>query len=523
MSDTVSESLLDRTFQNVANAWRDIATSAARRIGIGPGGDPAKSSEALEALMRECVEARGGEVSARQRTAELGRVYLEMSSSGRREFLTLMAHKFAVDAAAVTQAVEALNQAGEDAARLAAERKARRVLVPRYLKLLTQFNTLPEGVKFLADLRADLLALIKEDPYLAALDDDLHELLTSWFDVGFLDLRRITWESSAALLEKLILYEAVHEITSWSDLRDRLDSDRRLYALFHPRMPEEPLAFVEVALVKGISTSIQALLDEQAPLGDPADADTAIFYSISNTQRGLKGIAFGEYLIKMVVQQLTRDLPQIKSFCTLSPVPGFRSWLKSLPASTLESVLSGEEQAAVTQQAEVADMAEGLQALLSRLDWPSEPERVALLEGPVMRLATGYFQQTLADGRPLDPVARFHLKNGARLERINWLGDTSAKGLKQSAGIMVNYRYLPDEIEANHEAYVSEGKVAVGPEVKSLMKRLKRSKALQPQADESETTEPDSEKTPAEEKPAEAAEPASEVSAEPPEETKGAA
>ncbi len=485
MSDTVSESLFDRTFQNVASAWRDIAG----RIGIGAAGDPARDMGALEALMRECVEARGGEVSARQRTAELGRVYLEMSSSGRRDFLVLMAHKFAVDPTAVGEAMAALDHAQGDGERLAAERKARRALVPLYLKLLTQFNTLPEGVKFLADLRADLLALIKDDPYLAALDDDLHELLTSWFDVGFLDLRRITWESSASLLEKLILYEAVHEITSWSDLRDRLDSDRRLYALFHPRMPEEPLAFVEVALVKGMSASIQTLLDEQAPLGDPENADTAIFYSISNTQRGLKGIAFGEYLIKMVVQQLARDLPGIKSYCTLSPVPGFRGWLKSLPASTLDSVLSGEEQDALKQRAadhdsDSVDSAEALQALLARVDWPGEAELTELLEAPVMRLAAGYFQQTRTDGRPLDPVARFHLKNGARLERINWLGDRSPKGLKQSAGIMVNYRYLPDEIEPNHEAYVSEGKVAVGPEVKSLMKRLRKAKALQPLTEE---------------------------------------
>ena len=536
MSDTVSESLFDRTFQNVASAWRDIAG----RIGIGPAGDPARDMGALEALMRDCVEARGGEVSARQRTAELGRVYLEMNSSGRRDFLVLMAHKFAVDPTAVAEAMAAFDRAQGDGERLAAERKARRALVPLYLKLLTQFNTLPEGVKFLADLRADLLALIKDDPYLAALDDDLHELLSSWFDVGFLDLRRITWDSSASLLEKLILYEAVHEITSWSDLRDRLDSDRRLYALFHPRMPEEPLAFVEVALVKGMSASIQTLLDEQAPSGDPENADSAIFYSISNTQRGLKGIAFGEYLIKMVVQQLARDLPRIKSYCTLSPVPGFRGWLKSLPASTLDAVLSGEEQEAVMQRAadhgsESADSAEAFQALLALSDWPAETELTELLESPVLRLAAGYFQQTRADGRPLDPVARFHLKNGARLERINWLGDRSPKGLKQSAGIMVNYRYLPDEIEANHEAYVSDGKVAVGPEVKSLMKRLKKTKALKPPTDEAkQPKEPEEPKEPAVAEPAAATpsdegtsppeeQPTAETSATPAEEVKGAA
>ena len=530
MSDTVSESLLDRTFQNVASAWRDIAG----RIGIGSAGDPARDMDALEALMRDCVEARGGEVSARQRTAELGRVYLEMSSGGRRDFLVLMAHKFAVDPTAVAEAMTALDRAQGDGEHLAAERKARRALVPLYLKLLTQFNTLPEGVKFLADLRADLLALIKDDPYLAALDDDLHELLTSWFDVGFLDLRRITWDSSASLLEKLILYEAVHEITSWSDLRDRLDSDRRLYALFHPRMPEEPLAFVEVALVKGMSTSIQTLLDEQSPSGDPENADTAIFYSISNTQRGLKGIAFGEYLIKMVVQQLARDLPRIKSYCTLSPVPGFRGWLKSLPAGTLEAVLTGEERDAVMQRAadhdsESADGAEALQALLAQADWPEEGELTELLEGPVLRLATGYFQQARADGRPLDPVARFHLKNGARLERINWLGDRSPKGLKQSAGIMVNYRYLPDEIEPNHEAYMSDGKVAVGPEVKSLMKRLKKTKALQPLTEEAKepkeapVAEPTA-ATPSDEgTPPPEAQPEAEASATPTEDMKGAA
>jgi len=312
------------------------------------------------------------------------------------------------------------------------------------------------------------LALADKTPALRSLDADLRELLTSWFDVGFLDLYQITWDSPAALLEKLMAYEAVHEIRSWDDLRNRVDSDRRLFALFHPRMPDEPLAFVEVALVKGIAGNVQSLLDEQAPKADPAAADTAIFYSISNTQRGLRGISFGDYLIKRVVRRLSKELPRIKIFATLSPVPGFMAWLTDCPAETVIQAMSETELGGVCALGGLDDPVAALHTVLARPDWPADPVIRKALKEPFLRLGVRYILERRESGDPIDPVARFHLKNGARLERINWLGDISEQGLRRSAGLMVNYRYALDEIEANHEAYMQDGRIAMSAEVRAM-------------------------------------------------------
>jgi malonyl-CoA decarboxylase len=336
--------------------------------------------------------------------------------------------------------------------------------------LLTQFNALPEGVKFLVDLRADLLALRSEDPYLRGLDDDLRELLLSWFDTGFLDLRAIDWHSPAALLEKLVAYEAVHQITSWQDLRNRLDSDRRCYALFHPRMPDEPLAFVEVALVRGMASSIQELLDEAAPRMDPDEANAAIFYSISNTQKGLKQISFGDYLIKRVVQTLSREFPKIKTFATLSPLPGFRAWLDSQPESDVAQVFGPEDLVALPALTQGRSVKQIIGELLGGTSWPRDKSVAEALRRPIMVLAARYLTSKREDGQPLDAVARFHLRNGARLERLNWLGDTSANGMALAAGLMVNYRYIVDEIESNHEAYMKDGQMALGQDVRGLLR-----------------------------------------------------
>ncbi len=307
-------------------------------------------------------------------------------------------------------------------------------------------------------------------PALSALDTDLRELLTSWFDTGFLDLYQITWDSPAALLERLIAYEAVHEIRSWDDLRNRVDSDRRLFALFHPRMPEEPLAFVEVALVKGIARNVQTLLDEDAPPADPEAADTAIFYSISNTQKGLRGISFGEYLIKRVVQRLAAELPRIKTFATLSPIPGFRAWLDACPRKVVEQAFTEAEIGGVRALGGSDKPGAALSAVLGRSDWPTDPVVCKALQRPMLRLCARYFVERRDSGEPIDRVARFHLKNGARLEHINWLADTSAQGLGQSAGLMVNYRYVLDDIEKNHEAYMKDRLIAMSAEVKALVK-----------------------------------------------------
>jgi malonyl-CoA decarboxylase len=474
MAEPQREGFFERTLGNLAGAWRDIAAGAARNLGLEGKGAGARDPRSLERLMAECLEARGGEVSARMRAAELGRTYLELDGAGKREFLEILAHRFAVDETAADEAIEAYCGAADPEGKLAAEEALRHALVPLRVKLLTQFNVLPEGVKFLADLRRDLLAVVGEDPQLKGLERDLRELLESWFDVGFLDLRAITWDSPASLLEKLIAYEAVHEISSWTDLRNRLDSDRRLYALFHPRMPDEPLAFVQVALVHGMADNVQTLLDETAPPVAPGRVDTAIFYSISNTQRGLKGISFGDYLIKRVVERFGREMPQVRNFATLSPVPGFMAWLERLAPERLDALLEAGG------RREIQDLGEGegthaaLLELLARPGWSEDQALRAALKAPLMRLCAGYFLETRPDGQPIDSVARFHLRNGARLERINWLADTSSKGLGQSAGLMVNYRYIREDIEQNHEAYVRDGELVMAAEVKALAKAAGR-------------------------------------------------
>ncbi|MEQ9608707.1 MAG: malonyl-CoA decarboxylase, partial [Kiloniellaceae bacterium] len=438
MSEVPQETLVVRTLSNLASAWRDIAQSAARTVGLAKA--PASTRpESLKRLMQDCLEARGGEVSARMRAAALGRIYLEQDAEGRGRFLTVLAREFAIPAEAVDDAIDGYRAAADDAGRMLAEGRLRRALQPPRLRLLTQFNALPEGVKFLVDLRADLLALRSDDPYLQGLDNDLRELLLSWFDTGFLDLREIDWDSPASLLEKLVAYEAVHQITSWQDLRNRLDSDRRCYALFHPRMPEEPLAFVEVALVQGMAGSIQALLDEKAPKMDPHQADAAIFYSISNTQKGLKQISFGDFLIKRAVQALSREFPQLKIFATLSPIPGYRRWLDGLAEEDLAAAFQPEDLAELPALTRERGLKQMMGELLGKGSWAKDAALTSALRRPLMALAARYLVSKRSDGQPLDAVARFHLRNGARLERLNWLGDASANGMAQSCGLMVNY------------------------------------------------------------------------------------
>ena len=302
-----------------------------------------------------------------------------------------------------------------------------------------------------------------------ALDEDFAFLFSSWFDLGFLELEPINWSSPADLLEKLIAYEAVHEIRSWSDLKNRLESDRRCYAFFHPRMPEEPLIFVEVALVQGIAGSVQTLLDEEAPTMRAEEADTAVFYSISNTQAGLRGISFGNFLIKMVVEDLRRNLPGLSKFVTLSPIPGFMKWL----STTEEDIELPERTQTVLERllGEEKSNRDLLMNLFSRKGWQNKKVIADAVQVPLSKLCANYLvEQKSKPKLPLDPVARFHLGNGARLQQINWLGDTSKKGFKQSAGFMVNYLYDLDFIEKNHEEFAQQGEIATSSSVKKLLK-----------------------------------------------------
>jgi malonyl-CoA decarboxylase len=478
MSETrapASAGFLDRTLRTLQTAWRDISETALGAIGGSTAVAPALPDGDMEKVrerMRECLDGRGGEVSARARAAELGRVYLGLDGEGRKRFLRLLAEEFDVDHGAAAAAASALIQAKDDKARAKAERGLRAVLNAPRLRLLTQFNGLPEGVKFLVDMRAELLRFGREERALAGLGADLKELLSAWFDIGFLELRRITWDSPAALLEKLSVYEAVHEVRSWTDLKNRLDSDRRCFAFFHPRMPSEPLIFVEVALVNGMAANVQALLDVKAPVADPRSADTAIFYSISNAQKGLAGISFGGFLIKRVVDQLSAEFPKLKTFATLSPIPGFTQWLDKEFAAGLPGVLGKHERKVLAAALGQGNASKGdLKQILGDPAWMRKPEVAAALEAPLKRLAARYLVEAKReDGKAVDPVANFHLGNGARVERLNWMGDTSKKGLRQAAGMMVNYQYRLAEIDANHEAYEGEGKVMTSSTVAALLK-----------------------------------------------------
>lgn len=435
---------------------------------------PEKDVEKVRSHMRECLEGRGGEVSARNRAAVLGRVYYSLSSEGRGRFLRILNDDYETPREAVELAVADLAEAAEDLGKRAmAEKKLRAVLEAPRVRLLKQFNSLPEGVKFLVDMRGDLLPLVRRDRTLSRLDEDLKGLLTAWFDVGFLELHRITWRSPALVLEKLIAYEAVHTIHGWNDLKNRLDSDRRLFAFFHPRMPDEPLIFVEVALVNGMAASVQTLLDQNAPVGDPNAADAAIFYSISNAQKGLAGISFGNFLIKQVVNDLSAEFKGLKIFSTLSPVPGYLKWLYEVLAEGRPGLLMpAEHKALLTLSDEVgAKGAKGtLKALIDHEGWHQNEKFVAVLREPLMRLCAHYLAHEKVRDRARDPVARFHLSNGARVERLNWFGDTSPNGLRQSAGMMVNYLYKLDEIENNHEAYTGQGKIATSSAIRKLAK-----------------------------------------------------
>ncbi|MFD2205458.1 malonyl-CoA decarboxylase [Kiloniella antarctica] len=460
------------SLSQISGTWRDIAQSAARTLGLGILTPSDPSLTTLKQLMEGCINGPGGEVSQRMRTADLGRIYLELDKQGREGFLTCLAADFAPDENKLRQSAENYLSATTDAQRTIAANNLRQSSAPERLKLLTQFNALPNGVKFLVDMRTDLLTFKGKDPYLQALDSDLQQLLSSWFDIGFLDFVEMTWRTPAALLEKLITYEAVHQITSWQDLKNRLDSDRRCYALFHPRMPNEPLAFVEVALVKGLADNVQHILDVAAPLGDPQNADTAIFYSITNTQTGLRGISFGEHLIKKVVPHLSRELPQIKSFSTLSPVPGFKRWLESLDDAVFEEAVTRDELKSLQKATKQKAIKSAIFNLIDQEKWFENFEKTDLLRGPLLRLNAAYFLEKDPKGRALDPVARFHLKNGAELNQINWMGDVSDKGISQAVGIMVNYKYDLAKIEKNHELFINEGIVAMSTQVRAYLKQL---------------------------------------------------
>jgi len=438
----LANQLFQKTIKRWVPFWRDVPPhhDLLEKLSLDPDLNEA-DEKVLLTWMDACLKDNGGEVAARTRAAELGRRFLELNDVGRVRFLSLMADIYSVDEARLTQAIESW-LAAEAGQRVVLEAELRNALEPPRMKLLTQFNELPQGVKFLVDMRAELLRLRREHPKLVPLEADLKRLLSAWFDVGLLQMEEINWRSSAELLEKLIAYEAVHAIQGWNDLKNRLDSDRRCFAFFHPNMPEEPLIFVEVALVKGMANNVQELLDESAPLEDIRLADTAIFYSISNAQKGLAGISFGNFLIKQVVKTLQQEFPQLTQFATFSPIPGFCRWLESIEPAQESSLLD--------------------EGVASR-----SPEHL-------QKMAAHYLskeKQSRNQNYARDPVAHFHLSNGAQIERLNWMADASENGMKQSAGMMVNYLYELPQIETRSQGYSAEGKVALALSIEKQLNK----------------------------------------------------
>ena len=473
-----STGMIGKTFGGVRRAWQEIRGAA--RVRMTGALRPDLPKEDLKRIARridECIDGSGGEVSARARAADLGRCYLSLSAVGREKFFRLLADEYGVDEAALSQAVRAWTEShrSDTAAAVALERRSiegeiRDILTPPRVRLLSRFNSLPDGVKFLVDMRAELLGLCRGDPSLEGLEQDLKRLLASWFDVGFLELQCITWGSPASLLEKLAAYEAVHAVESWSDIKNRLGPDRRCYAFFHPQMPGEPLIFVWVALVKGTSGNIRELLDEEAPTGDPDEADTAVSYSISNAQQGLAGISLGNFLIKRVIDDLSRDFKNLKKYATLSPIPGYVEWLAGQVSRHGDELLQPAERRALADVLPGHSKAAALAALAELEGWHQDDNLAAAVEPPLMRLCALYLTTGKRGKHALDKVAHFHLSNGARLERVNWLADTSAAGMRQSLGIMVNYLYDLGEIEDNHEAYWDRGEIKTSGKISALLK-----------------------------------------------------
>ncbi len=419
-------------------------------------------------LFEESRTQRGGEISARARAEQIAQIYRRASLPQRGAILNLITHEFAPDRGELETAILALQAAGNEVELGRAEARLRLALDAPRAKFLAQFNLLSDGVKFLVDLRSDLLGLLPQEPGLEVLKVELDGLLERWFDPGFLELKRITWQSPAIVLEKLMAYEAVHPIASWNDMRNRLDTDRRCYAFFHPRLPNEPLIFVEIALMKGAPESVQALLDESAPVQDPRTADTAIFYSISNTQTGLRGISFGNLLLKRVIEDLHHDLPRLKVFATLSPLPGFRKWLDEALIQEHE-LLPEADAAKVTAATGQPQFKTALAEALARADWPKDARLAEALRVPLEKLCARYLLREKSGTQLLDSVAQFHLNNGARLNRIFWLADTSPRGMHQSYGMMVSYRYDPGEVDKNHDRFLASGHIAAAGRVLSLL------------------------------------------------------
>src|SRR5579885_2771547 len=411
-----------------------------------------ETTENLADLCEELLSNRG-EASGVALAREILARYDDLSIGPRIAFFEALATRFGADHTRINAAIEAWRNKPSDVA--AAELHA--ATEPRRLELLRRLNLAPQATRTLVEMRGQLLDTLTRRDDLAAVDADFAYLFSTWFNRGFLVLRRIDWSTPAVILEKIIRYEAVHQIRDWVDLRARIDSpDRRCYAFFHPALVDEPLIFVEVALTREIPGAIAPILSDKREPVQPQRATTAVFYSITNCQRGLAGVTFGHFLIKQVVEEVSREVPRVTTFVTLSPAPNFADWLRRERVNSGSIVLDDDDRETL--------------AGLDTEGWWRMPELAEKIREPFLRAAAWYYLRGRNKrGLPVDAVARFHLGNGARLERLDWLADTSERALKQSYGLMVNYLYDLDYIERNHEAYAQQRTIVASSAVSRLV------------------------------------------------------
>jgi malonyl-CoA decarboxylase len=451
----VSNTFFGDMLQSIAERGRSLLDRSHRR------GVSEQHSANLIQLCEELLSRRG-EASGVALAREILARYSELKTGPRIAFFEALAHRFGPDAKQLGAAATAwLNSPTEGAAA-----KLHRASEPRRLELIRRLNLAPNGTAALVHMREQLLDALDHRSDLELIDKDFLHLFSSWFNRGFLVLRRIDWSTPARILEKIIRYEAVHEIRDWNELRTRIDSPgRRCYAFFHPALIDEPLIFVEVALTRGIPDAIEPILSTNGQPPDIDRANSAVFYSISNCQRGLSGVSFGHFLIKQVVEEVQREMPRLSTFVTLSPAPGFAEWLDRERATESSVALSEEDREVL--------------AALDRPEWWRDDETAQAVSEPMLRAAAWYYLRARTPrGVPRDPVARFHLGNGARLERLDLLADVSPRGLQQSHGLMVNYLYDLDEIEKNHEAYAQHHTVVTSNAISRLVRAPVREVAL---------------------------------------------
>ena len=465
--DPLIADVSQKTIKNIIAAWYESGNELTE---IDP--DISENDEELLLLqINDCIKEEGGEISRQAKLVHLAMIYINLSANGKEKFVKMLAYRLDVDINSLYEKIKDLKSAKNEVDKINAEIILRDSLIPPRVLFLRQLITLPNGFIFLKDLRKNLLPIIKTDLRLKKLSNDIKTLLTTYFDVNMLDMEEITWNSSAAMLERLMKFEAVHEISSWNELKHRLFTDRKVFGFFHYKMPNEPLIFVEVALVKGMSDNIQKLIDVNVKAENPEEANTAIFYSISSTQKGLEGISFGNFLIKRVVKKISAEFPNIKTFATLSPVPKFRNWLTTYLENGGNNLLKADEVKKICNLSKNENANFGILELLNVKNWHKSKKHTDILRKPLLRLCVHYiFNIKKQKGfKTYDPVSNFHLSNGAKIEHINWLADISNRGISQSAGIMINYHYRLDKIAINHENYMTSGKVFGSSEVRAWL------------------------------------------------------